>query len=73
MVAIRDLFFVASITLLVAIGGAITLQSGLNARERHRGLGLLGNLSKMVSALIGSAVVLLLVHDWMGYRLRFAP
>ena len=65
---LKDLFTLASITVLIVTGVVISLQSGtvavVDGRSRH----FLGNFSSMIFGVAGCLAFLLFIHQVIGLR-----
>jgi hypothetical protein len=66
---IRQAWEVVPILLLLLVGGAIAVASGVRPMASRQDLRkVTGNLSGMVLRVLGYVAVLLLLHQWMGVR-----
>jgi hypothetical protein len=66
---IREAWELVPIVLLLLIGGAVAIRSGvrhLNSRQDLRQV--VGNLSEILLRILCYAAALLAVHEWIGMR-----
>jgi hypothetical protein len=66
---IREAWELVPIVLLLLVGGAIAIRSGVHrvgSRQDFRQV--MGNLSQILLRVLGYIAALLLVHQWIGIR-----
>jgi hypothetical protein len=69
---IKEAWEIVPIVLLLLVGGAIALPSGVRRlTSRQDASRLAGNLSAIVLRVLGYVTALLVVHEWIGLRPGF--
>ena len=66
---IREAWILVPILLLLLVGGAIAIRSGVHhlaSRQDFRQV--IGNLSQILLRILGYIAALLVVHEWIGIR-----
>ena len=66
---IKDAWEVVPILLLILVGGAIAIPSGVRRLTSRQGVRqLIGNLSSILLRVLGYLVAMLVVHEWIGLQ-----
>ena len=66
---IREAWELVPILLLLLVGGAIAIRSGVNhLTSRREFRQVVGNLSQILLRILAYAAAMLVVHEWIGMR-----
>jgi hypothetical protein len=66
---IKEAWEIVPILLLLLVGGAIAIPSGVRRLSSPQGARtLLGNVSEIVLRVLGYVAAMLVIHEWIGLR-----